>query len=32
MQSYLYIIEHIEVSDELITSKSTDVMRFFIIT
>jgi len=29
-QSYLYIIERIEVTDELITSKNTDLTRFFI--
>jgi len=32
MQSYLYIIEHIEVVDEFITSKNTDITRFFIIS
>jgi len=32
MQSYLYIIEHIEIADEFITSKNTDTMRSFIIT
>jgi len=32
MYSYLYIIEHIEAADEFITSKNTDVTRFFIIT
>ena len=31
MQSYLYIIEHIEVADEFITSKNTDLNRFFVI-
>jgi len=31
MQSYLYIIQHIEVADEFITSKNTDCMRFFIV-
>jgi len=31
MQSYLYIIEHIEVADEFITSKNTDLTRIFII-
>ena len=31
MQSYLYIIKHIEVADEFIASKNTDLTRFFII-
>ena len=31
VKSYLYIIEHIEVADEFITSKNTDFTRFFII-
>ena len=29
--SYLYIIEHIEVAAEFITSKNTAVTRFFLI-
>jgi len=29
--SYHHIIEHTEVADELITSKNTDLTRFFII-
>jgi len=29
--SYLYIIEHIEVADEFITSKNIDFTRYFII-
>jgi len=29
--SYLYIIEHVEVADEVITSKHRDLTRFFII-
>jgi len=31
MSSYPYIIEHIEVADEFITSKNTHLTRFFII-
>jgi len=31
MSTYLYIIEHIEVADEFITSKNTDLTRFFAI-
>jgi len=31
IQSYLYIIEHIEVADEFITSKNADLTRFFTI-
>ena len=30
--SLYYSIEHIEVADEFITSKNTDITRFFIIT
>jgi len=31
LTSYLYVIEHIEVADEFITSKTTDATRFFMI-
>jgi len=31
VRSYLYIIERIEVADETITSKNSDLTRFFII-
>jgi len=31
VKSYLYIIKHIEVAGEFITSKNTDLMRFSII-
>jgi len=32
MLKYLYITERNEVVDEFITSKNTDITRFFIIT